>query len=726
MQFKLKPICAAVMLMTTHLALAEQTEALVLPRVDVIGTQEQLLKTPSSATIIKQEELESSHVLTVNEALRKVPGVVVRDEEGLGIRPNISIRGLNPTRSTKVLLLEDGIPLTYAPYGDNASYYFPSIDRFSSIEVLKGSEQIKYGPQTAGGVINFITPNAPENFGGHMSVTAGNRDYLNTKINVGGKGVLFDYTHKEGDGARDKTHSNIEDLNVKMTKSLGEDHAITVRANWFSEDSQVSYTGLTQKEYENFGGEYNSFNHDSFKATRYGVSATHDWQINTNALLTTNLYYSYFDRDWWRQSSNSGNIARQSATGAGVVPPIAISVACTTLKTNRTNGLVTNGDTCPGNEGRLRTYDSYGVEPRLTVTHAWGELQLGAKAHFEEQNRKQINGTTPNARAGTLVENNSRETDAYSGFISNRFDIGQFSITPLVRYEHIENLRTNRMTVGSGAGTEGKASLTEWIPGIGFAYNPHDNLTVFAGVHRGFAPPRTEDLIKADGGVADVDAERSTNYELGFRAKPVKGLNVAATAFHNDFKNLIAVGSIAAGSTPLAQGEATFTGLELSGQYDFDNGFYSNVAYTWLPVAEQDTPFTGVASPFAIAGFNANPALSFPSAKGNRQPYAPENTLTAALGYKMGAWNAQLEAVHVGEQYSDFAETKTASADGQRGEISSYTLWNAAVNYRHEPMKTTFFVTGKNLFDKEYITDRTRGILTGMPRLVQVGVRYDF
>ena len=40
--------------------------------------------------------------------------------------------------------------------------------------------------------------------------------------------------------------------------------------------------------------------------------------------------------------------------------------------------------------------------------------------------------------------------------------------------------------------------------------------------------------------------------------------------------------------------------------------------------------------------------------------------------------------------------------------------------------KTTVFVTGKNLFDKDYITDRTRGILTGMPRLVQVGVRYDF
>jgi Fe(3+) dicitrate transport protein len=33
---------------------------------------------------------------------------------------------------------------------------------------------------------------------------------------------------------------------------------------------------------------------------------------------------------------------------------------------------------------------------------------------------------------------------------------------------------------------------------------------------------------------------------------------------------------------------------------------------------------------------------------------------------------------------------------------------------------------GKNIFDKDYIVDRARGILTGMPALIQVGARYDF
>jgi Fe(3+) dicitrate transport protein len=702
-----KPVYLAILLLISQCAQAEET-SLAVPRVDVIGNQQQLLKTPSSATIIEQDELEASHVYTTNEALRKAPGVVVRDEEGFGMRPNIGIRGLNPTRSTKVLLLEDGIPVTYAPYGANESYYHPTIDRFSSIEVLKGASQIKFGPLTAGGVINYITPNAPEKFGGHVSVTAGNRDYLNTKINVGGNGILFDYTHKEGDGARDNTNSNIEDVNFKITKAINEDHAITLRANWFAESSQVSYSGITQREYNNFGGEYNPFQHDDFETARYGLSATHDWQINTNAILTTNLYYSYFDRDWWRQQSNT--TASNVAGGTG----------CAAFAAARFAGAAVSGDDCQGNQGRLRTYNTYGIEPRLTVMHVWGELEMGAKAHFEDQERKQKNGNSPTARTGTLVENNQRETDAYSGFVSNRFDIGQFSITPAMRYEHIENTRKNGRTATVITPTKGDDTLDEWIPGLAVAYNPHERLTVFAGVHEGFAPPRTEDLISTAGGSVDVDAEKSTNWELGFRAKPSTGLDIEATAFYNDFKNLLAVGSVAS-NVNLSQGEATFAGLELAGKYDFDNGFYSRLALTWLPVAKQDEAFRQV----------SNNAIAGGSKDGNRQPYAPKQTVTAALGYKMNGWDTQLEAVHVGKQYSDFAETgavpnNALGLTGQVGEIASYTIFNAALSYKYAPYNSTFFVAAKNLFDKDYITDRTRGILTGSPRLIQAGVRYDF
>lgn len=682
---------------------AKKQLLLEVPRVDVIGTKDQQFKQSSTSTIIEQDELESAHVMTTNEALRKVPGVVVRDEEGFGMRPNISIRGLNPTRSTKVLLLEDGIPLAYAPYGDNASYYYPAIDRFSSIEVLKGAEQIKFGPQTIGGVINHITPNAPQAFGGYVSATAGNRDFLNTKINVGGNGMLLDYTHKQGDGARDNTYHNVEDLNFKLTKAINDYHGLTFRANYFSEDSQVSYSGLTRAEYINFGGRYNPFKRDDFETTRYGTSVTHDWQISSDLSLITNYYYSYFTRDWWRQQSNSsaGNIA----TGVG----------CAAVGNGRISGLAVDTDTCQGNQGRLRTYDTYGVEPRLSWSHDLGQLDMGIKAHYEEQRRVQKNGTSASARDGAISENNFRETNAYSGFISNRFDFGDFHLTPAIRYEHVENKRKNGATSASSLVSRGESTIHEWVPGVSLAYTPNDQYTVFAGVHEGFAPPRTEDLIGANGGSVDVGVEKSKNYELGFRARTNKAFSIESTLFYNDFDNLIAVGSVAS-NVALSEGKAKFGGLEILGRYDFDNGLYSRIAYTWLPLAEQESPFRNVLTNAIVGG----------SASGNRQPYAPKNTVTAAFGYKLGQWDAMIEAVHVGRQYADFAETKVVDITGQFGEISSYTIYNAAINYKMPAYKTTLFLVGKNIFDKEYIVDRTRGILTGMPALIQVGARYDF
>jgi Fe(3+) dicitrate transport protein len=77
----------------------------------VIGERQNLLTIPGSGATIEAEDLERSRPLTINDALRQIPGVFPRDEEGMGLRPNIGILGLNPTRSTKVLLLEDGIPL---------------------------------------------------------------------------------------------------------------------------------------------------------------------------------------------------------------------------------------------------------------------------------------------------------------------------------------------------------------------------------------------------------------------------------------------------------------------------------------------------------------------------------------------------------------------------------------------------------------------------------------
>jgi len=675
------------------------------------GTPKAVQRIPGAVGIVDKETLASSHVFNFSEALRKVSGVNVRDEEGFGLRPNIGIRGLNPTRSSKVLLLEDGIPLTYAPYGDNASYYHPPVERFESIEVLKGSGQVLYGPATVGGVVNYITPAPPDKPSGGLTFMGGNRDYFNGNINYGGTwrgtGVLMNYTRKQGEGARDHVRSGLNDATLKVVQSLGQRQTLTLKGSYYGEDSNVTYSGLREDEYR-ANPRQNPFRNDFFYGDRYGASLAHSYLLRNDVILNTTFYGSNFKRHWWRQSSNSSQRPNDSA-----------DPAC--------GGMANLNTTC-GNEGRLRQYTNWGVEPRLRLSQRWlgvkSETDLGLRFHFENQDRQQQNGSTPQARSGVLVEDNQRKNHAYSGFVQNRFLFGNLTITPGLRLERIYFDRTNRLANG-GLGVRGKTDLTQWIPGLGVAYTLGSKSTVFAGVHRGFAPPRTEDIINnATGGTVELDPELSWNTEVGLRSLAHPGIQLESTFFRMDYENQIIPASLAGGvGATLTNGGTTLhQGVELSTRIDTGtllysaHNFYFRLAGTYIPVAE-----------FRGRRFSSIPGFGSVNITGNRLPYAPEKLLNASFGYvHPRGFNAMIEAVSVSRQFGDDLNSLSPSADGQRGLLPGYTIWNATLNYQVEPLKTNFFLSVKNLTDKLYIVDRARGILPSSPRLLQAGLTFRF
>ena len=688
-------------------------ETVVVSSGQLLGNAEIVERTPGAVDIIDQRTLESSRVLSSSEALRKVSGLNVRDEEGFGLRPNIGIRGLNPTRSTKVLLLEDGLPLTYAPYGDNASYYHPPVDRFESIEIVKGSGQILYGPTTVGGVVNYITPAPPINASGFLTLMGGNRDYFNGHINYGGTwkgtGLVFDYTRKQGELARQDQRSGLNDLNFKSVSAFGMKHALILKGNYYGERSNITYSGLTEAEYQ-ANPRQSIFRNDFFDGDRFGGSITHAYVPNDQITLTTNLYGSIFYRDWWRQSSNSGERPNRLNTLAGGDPDC--------------RGMADLHTTC-GNQGRLRKYYVRGVESRVQANFAFlgvnNEADFGGRIHFETQDRQQQNGDTPTARRGVVVEDNERKNSAYSAFLQNRFLFRDWTITPGVRVEHIKFQRTNRLA-NSGAGVSGRTELTQVIPGLGVSFHPASRLTLFAGVHRGFAPPRTEDIINnATGGTVDLDSELSWNYEVGIRSLPAKGFQLDATLFRMDYENQIVPASLAGGvgSAFTNGGETLHQGVEITGRFDTGtifnspNNFYLRTAFTYLATAK----FTGTR--FSNVGGFGNVSVS-----GNRLPYAPEQLLNVIVGHShSNGVNTFLEGIYVGRQFGDDLNTINPTGNGQRGAIPSYTVWNATFNYEAEAVRSTFFITMKNLFDRTYIVDRSRGILPSSPRLVQAGIK---
>ncbi len=749
---KLFPIL--ILTAATHCAMADeptdinqrtQNTADELPSIEVEETVDKAASFSGATSVIDQESLERDQVFTVNEALRKATGVYVRDEEGLGIRPNIGIRGQNPFRSTKVLFLEDGLPFNFAPYGDNDIYYHPPIERYDGIEVYKGADLTQFGPQTISGAINYLTPKVPKQPNGFISFTGGNRDYLNGHARYGGMteaipgldsaGGSIDYIHKESEGARDNTFGRLDDVNLKGIIDINPFHRLTWRGDFYQEDSKSTF-GLTEAEYRHFGPRYNPFKNDEFNTDRWATSATHEFKMDDSMTLETSFYWSKFHRDWWRQMNQQPTDTDCDKTGYSGYRDL------------RMNGQAIDVDQCNFTRGRNRDYETWGVAPTLHVKYdVFGvdnQLDAGFRAHIENQYRQTVKGLTPTARDGVLEENQQRYAQAFSGFLQNKFSYADWTMTPGLRVESVSYQRLNYLP-GKDYGKGGDSSLTEPLPSFALTYTPIDQATLFFDVHRGFAPPRVEDAIGNDGNSVEIGPETSWNYEFGVRAEPTPGVKTEATYFHNDFDSLTVLGTVGGDNTPVAQGEALFEGIEFMNRMDlgdvmgWNHNPYLQIAYTWIPTAESTAPF------HCLPKSDGTPQSSvscpngdvYGSEAGKRLPYAPENLLTATLGYSHhSGFDAHFEAVFVDQQYADFMNLQSGAdhpngansieaKSGQYGKISDYVIVNFATSYQ-VTKGLKLYASLKNMLDNEYMVDRVRGILPGSPRLVQAGFKYEF
>ncbi|MCS7170483.1 MAG: TonB-dependent receptor, partial [Candidatus Kapabacteria bacterium] len=133
----------------------------------------------------------------------------------------------------------------------------------------------------------------------------------------------------------------------------------------------------------------------------------------------------------------------------------------------------------------------------------------------------------------------------------------------------------------------------------------------------------------------------------------------------------------------------------------------------WLPIARYEGERYSVLSPSVRI-------------TGNRLPYAPEYQLSLTLQWKPWQWLLlQVVTTSVGEQFADDLNTVEPTPNGRQGRLAPYTVVDGTVEWRLREWKLNIVLTAKNLFNRLYITDRSRGILPGMPSTVQLGVEWE-
>ena len=675
-----------------------------------------------AAYYLSTEELAQFDYTDINRALSKISGINFYEEDGFGLRPNISIRGTSPERSSKIAIMEDGILISPAPYSASSAYYFPSVARMQAIEVLKGSSQIQYGPYTTGGAINFVSTEIPEKFRGKISTSFGRFKTGQTHATIGNSsekfGYMFEILNYNSDGFKSlnddlNTGFDINEITSKIKfvpKTPNIDQSFELKFHTYDEISNETYLGLTETDFQkNPYLRYPGSEKDKMSAEHKQYVLTHELFVNEKIKITTNFYENRFKRNWYKlddvvHDNNSQKISKVISNPSQFSEHLKILSG----ELDYENALKVKANN--------REYISRGIQTKIDYhwygkNESFNDLELGIRIHYDEEDRFQWediyninNGFMALESYGEKGSQGNRISfaNSFASYIMYKYKFKGLTISPGLRYESIKLGRDDfgksnpLRNIENLSTRENKVSVL--IPGVGFNYTFSNNLSVFGGIHKGYSPPGSSDGQKA---------EESVNSELGIRFS-TKKLNGEIIAYRNDYSNLLGNDLAATGGfgemDPFNAGKALVNGFEVLLNISISKYVPISFSYTLT-----DAKF--------LTSFGSTQDIWGEVNNGDQIPYIPKHQFNSSLSYRISKLDINLNASYNG---------KFSTLANGTEEISSYLILDLSMKYR---IKKDIFLKSKilNLLDKKYAVSKApAGLRPGHPFGIYTGIEYRF
>jgi Fe(3+) dicitrate transport protein len=699
-------------------------------RITVIGSKLEDGSLPGSGDRLAVEDIRNQSYDDISEILRKVPGVYLREEDGQGLFPNISLRGVDSSRSAKVTIMEDGITAAPAPYSAPEAYYSPTAGRMSAIEVLKGSSQVKYGPHTTGGVINYLSTPIPLDREIYIKTLYGsnneirNHTYVGDTVDTGlGRvGAVFESYYRMNDGFKtiDGSGGNTESGNTGFSRiepmvkfswepddTVNRYQRVEAKFGYTDLKANESYLGLTEEDAEN-----NPYRR--YAATRFDNIDTEEVRnyvkyitdITTNSALTLTGYYNHFHRNWFKLDSISGgpisNLSEALATG-GQSLAILKGQSAGTLNVRNNN----------------REYAQWGYKGDTSTNLELGdtthEIEFGVGYHtdyiFRDQNTERFTQDNNGVIVSSSISNEGtaghrrEESQSVASYLKDTIEYGPLTLTPGIRYEYVDYEYIDYSTAGITPGlitAEGSNALSAVAGGIGANYAFLDQFSLFGGVHQGFSVPGPRANVREN-----LKEEKSLTGEIGVRFTDQNAFTGEVAYFRTDFDDLIVIDNIGGSGSGVTEnvGDIITEGIELKAEYDigkalkkeFKNPYYIALTYT-NAYLDGDSNSTDPESIFSGGE------------SGNQVPYIPEYQFAVGTGLEYKKWGLFMDATYVGETFStasnvDNQQRPDGTPDARFGKTDEFFVIDLSGHYKiTENAKA--IVNLQNLFDREYIVSR--------------------
>jgi len=656
--------------------------------------QEKVLEHPGARTIVDRKRIEESGASNIRDVLRLVPGVQVQDSNGTGgsdVSLNLGVRGLTSRLSPRSYVLLDGVPVSYAPYGQPQLSLAPlQLGNLESVDVIRGAGSVRYGPQNVGGIINFVTRAIPEKFAAQASVNTeyySQSDHFKTSpsafiggTNDAGLGVALLYSGTHGEGWRKSNDSSdIDDVMLKSQYKITAQDTVALNLHHFEGKGRMP-GGLTTAQYA--ADPFQSTRtYDEFTGRRTDTSFKYTHKDGRNSAELLAYYVESFRGSYIEREEAGGQRSLYAAP---------------------------------------RNYHYYGIEPRYSRLFETGplvqEVSVGYRYLKESSSETALKTGkyTPGQVDPMQLPMNAYQTSrggttANAFYIDDRLDIGNWTLTPGVRYERIRSF-DDVTDISNGVGTlrSPNAEADAWLPTLSLLYRLTPQWSLFANAGKSFGPQQYGQMSST---LEGLHPESAKTYEVGthFNGDAWRGeFSLYQISFDKELFLARGDGGIAIWTD---LGATRHRGVESSLSYDFGHDYQ------------------------ALKGLSAGATYSYTQAlsqagdfAGRDLPLYSRHTGQLFARYEHQQWTYAGDISFQSKQRSPGngpAYITQETADGEYGDIPGFATLNARIGYTFDKSlhNARIAVGIKNLLDHRYFTrstDNNGGKFVGQPRTIYI------
>lgn len=639
---------------------------------------------PQTVDVVPEEILRDQRALSIQDALKNVPGVGL--SHGDGQRDQVTIRGFSAISDQFV----DG-------FRDDA-LYFRDLSNVERIEVIKGPAAVLYGRGSSGGLINRVTRKPGENVSA-LTLTAGSWETKRGEFDFGqvfddGKVALRLTGALERSGSfRQYQFLDREAIAPSLLLRPGPQTEILFQADYLR-DKRITDFGIPA---------YQGRPVDVAPGTYYGAANARDADTSRSKVSSQaiSIVHHFSDDLTLRNGFRRYNYdldRRNTLTGA--VLPVSDTRPRPLASLNRSNF--------------FRNEDGWSNQLELTHSFATGGIRHTVLYGFEigRQTKRQLlysrNGfatvdlfapvlpVVPVDLGGNPATDNEGRFRNEGLYAQDLIDFGS-GIKALVgiRHDWFQQRTIQHLALPN---LERKDS--EWSPRAGLVFQPDATQSYYASWSRSFQPSGEGFALAVNN--AGIEPERTSNKEVGAKYTFLGGrLNTTVSLFELERTGIKS--AVPGTATLIPIGTQRTRGVELSANLDLASGWRAVAGYSYLDARVIRS----------IAIDDGQPV------QGKRATITPRHsanlfvTKTFEDRYGLG-----LGGNYVGDRFANPGNTVTLPAYVTVDALAWVRLGNARLQ-----------VNAYNLFDRRYIVSghgtSPNLNLPGAPRTVMGTVRFE-